>query len=371
MSETDQMAFSRSVGAIEEGMAAGLHVGAQLYVSRKGKVLADLAFGSAGNGAAMTTKTVMMWMSAGKPLAAVAIGQLWEEGLLEVDGPVARFIPEFAAHGKEGITIRHLLTHTAGIRWIDTGWPDAPWDQIIERIAGMRPEPGWVPGEKAGYHVVTSWFLLGEIIGRVSKMPYARYIRERVFKQAGMADSHIALSAEEYAAYGDRMGVMRNTQSKPARAASFDTPRHAAAASPGSTARGPIRELARLYEILLDRGNLSMGGGHLLDSTTVEALTARHRTGLYDHTFKTVVDWGLGFIVNSQFYGDENLPYGYGPHASRRTFGHSGSQSSFAFADPVHGIVAAAVFNGMPGDAVHNQRQRALCAAIYEDLENF
>jgi CubicO group peptidase (beta-lactamase class C family) len=373
---TPPSSLPRTLAVIDEGLAAGLHIGAQLYISHHGQVLADLAVGQAGNGAAMTPDTLMLWLSAGKPLAAIALAQLWEQKKLDLDDPVIRFIPEFAPHGKEHITLRHLLTHTAGIRWVDTGWPDASWDQILARIAAMRPEPRWIPGQTAGYHVLTSWFVLGEIIHRLTGTPYADYIRAHIFLPAGMTDAYIALTADQYAAYGDRMGIMHKTQSAPPRPVSFDTPRHAAAASPGATARGPIRQLARLYEILLNRGRLSSvptehrapSAEHLLSPPTIEALTARHRTGLYDKTFKTMVDWGLGFILNSSFYNDPLLPYNYGPHASHRTFGHSGSQSSTAFADPEHALVVAVVFNGMPGDAPHNQRQRALCTAIYEDL---
>ena len=61
-------------------------------------------------------------------------------------------------------------------------------------------------------------------------------------------------------------------------------------------------------------------------------------------------------------------PYGYGRHASRRTFGHSGFQSSTGFADPEHGLVVAAVVNGNPGEPAHTERFRDLTEAIYEDL---
>src|SRR5439155_20765241 len=118
---------------------------------------------------------------------------------------------------------------------------------------------------------------------------------------------------------------------------------------------GPVRELGRFYEMLLGHGTLN--GRTILKSQTVEALTARHRTGMYDQTFGHVIDWGLGFLLNSRMWGHD-APYQYGPHASPRTFGHSGSQSSTAFADPEHGLAVAVAFNGMPGEASHQQRMR-------------
>jgi CubicO group peptidase (beta-lactamase class C family) len=89
---------------------------------------------------------------------------------------------------------------------------------------------------------------------------------------------------------------------------------------------------------------------------------------LYDQTFGHTLDYGLGFIVNSNRYGAETVPYGYGRYASEETFGHSGAQSSCAFADPKNHLVVAWAANGMPGERAHQQRQRALNDAIYEQL---
>jgi CubicO group peptidase (beta-lactamase class C family) len=354
--------LSRTGALINQGMADGLHIGAQLWVSLDGVPAADEAFGDARPGVQMQADTLMPWLSSGKPVTAIAIGQLWEKGTLDVNDPVARFIPDFAVNGKEKITLRHLLTHTAGIRGTQTGWPEGTWEQIIPSICRMRIEPGWIVGEKAGYHAATSWFVLAEVVQRVTGLSFSKYIDKNVFQTCGMADCHVAMAPETASAYGDQLGTMWNTQATPPAEAGFETPPRRALVSPGAGLRGPIRELGKLYEALL------AGNADLLHSTTIAALTARHRTGLLDHTFKTVVDWGLGFIINSWFYGNENLPYSYGPLASRRTFGHSGAQSSTAFADPERKLVVAAVFNGMCGEVRHARRQRDLCATIYEDL---
>jgi len=109
-------------------------------------------------------------------------------------------------------------------------------------------------------------------------------------------------------------------------------------------------------------------GVRVLAPQTVEALTARHRVGMFDETFKHVIDWGLGFLVDSNLYGADTVPYGYGPHASRRAFGHSGRQSSLAFADPEQGLVVAVGVNGMPGERLHDRRMRSFTAALYENL---
>lgn len=73
----------------------------------------------------MTRDTLMLWLSSTKPVAAVALAQLCERGLLELDDPIARHVPEFGERGKHGITLRHALTHTGGFRLLNFGWPEA------------------------------------------------------------------------------------------------------------------------------------------------------------------------------------------------------------------------------------------------------
>jgi CubicO group peptidase (beta-lactamase class C family) len=353
---------------LEQGIREGLHIGAQLYVSRNGSPVADVAVGESRRGVPMTPDTLMLWLSSSKPVTAVAVAQRWERGRLRLDDRVAEHIPEFGRNGKEPVTIRHVFTHTAGFRSVDSGWPQASWEETISRICDAKQERGWVAGRSAGYSPYASWFLLGEIVRRLDERArdFGRYVREEVFEPLGMRDSWLAMPPERYRAYGDRMGVMHKTESGRLEDAGLDTELHAAAARPSGGGRGPARELGRFYEMLLAGGTLA--GVRLLSPQTIEAMTARHRAGICDETFKHVMDWGLGFIINSNQYGRETVPYGYGPHASPRTFGHGGSKSSSAFADPESGLVVACVCNGMPGEPAHQSRMRAIHAAVYEDL---
>ena len=356
----------KSTAAIESGIAQGLHIGAQLYVSLPGGTVADLAIGESRRGVAMTPDTLMLWMSATKPVTAIAIAQLWERGLLELDDRVEKYIPEFGQKGKEPITIRHVLTHTGGFR-AGPGWSNVAWEQIIRQICNSRVEPNWTPGQKAGYHVATGWYILAEIVQRLDGRAYPRYVREAIFEPLGMNDSWIGMSPEVYRGYGQRMGVMHITESgSPEAPTPEEAEQVAVHCRPGGNGHGPIRELGRFYEMLRERGKHA--GTRVLLPQTVEALTARHRTGMLDQTFDFVIDWGLGFILNSNAPGEDSMPYGYGPYASRRTFGHGGHESSGGFCDPERGLVVAFVFNGKPGDAAHHARRGTLMRAIYEDL---
>jgi CubicO group peptidase (beta-lactamase class C family) len=359
--------LDRTIGQLNKGIKAGLQVGVQLFVARHGETLVDAVLGIARPSVPMRPDTLMIWMSACKPVAAVAIAQLWERGLLDPDDRAAKFIPEFGTKGKDAITIRHLLTHTAGFRGIVGDWEQQPWDQVIAAVCEARLEPGWVPGRKAGYHVTTSSYVLAEIVRRLDGRTFPAYVREAIFKPIGMNDSWIGMPPEKYRAYGDRIGLLHDTAGDEQRADLFwDTEEGAALCRPAGNGRGPIRELARLYQMLLNNGELD--GTRLLSPQTVEAITSPHRVGMYDHTFRHVMDWGLGFIVNSARYGRDTVPYGFGPYASDRTFGHAGHQSTVAFADPEHDLVVALVCNGMPGEARHHVRMREILEAIYLDL---
>jgi CubicO group peptidase (beta-lactamase class C family) len=360
--------FPLTAEAIDSGQNAGLQIGTQLYISLRGRPIADIALGLASSGVEMTQDTVMPWLSAGKPLAAVAVAQLRESGLLDWDDLVARHIPEFSVSGKEPITIAHLLMHTGGFRWANFS-TEMPWDEIIRRICAAPLEPRWIPGKTAGYHPITSWYILGEIVRRLdpAHRPYDQFVREQIFLPLGMRDCWLAMPPDIYARYGPRLGVLKPTGTSHPRPLLFNAPENAHLCTPGASARGPMRQLVRFYEMLL---NARTGSSHpsIITADSAQELTRRRRIGLFDLTFKHIVDWGLGFIVNSAQYGEATVPYGFGPLASPETFGHGGSQSSLGMADPKFGLVVALVFNGMPGETAHQQRIRAVAGAIYRDL---
>lgn len=366
----DRMApknLARTIEVINAGIAAGLHPGAQLYVSLDGRALVNVALGSARDTVPMTPDSLPLWLSAGKPLAAIAIAQLIGRNLLTLDDPVARHIPEFAANGKGDITVRHMLTHTSPLRSAASNTTPEPWDAIIARICAARPEARWPSGQRAGYHAASTWLILGELVRRLDGRPYGQYVAEEIFGPVNMHDCSVGMTPEQYDAWEPRLALLYATDRvRPVSAAGFlNTRAGCLVCRPGGNARGPIAMLGRFYEMLLAGG---IAGGHrVLAEDLVRQFTTRQRVGMFDETFKKVIDWGLGFIIDSKQYGPRP-PYGFGPHASETTFGHAGHQSSCAFADPQHRLVVAWVCNGQPGEQAHQQRAEAINAAIYEDL---
>ncbi len=360
---SDIAALPKVRALLEQGIERKLHLGAQLYVSLRGECVSHFAVGESRAGIAMKPETVSLWLSSCKPITAIAIGQLIDQGLISLDDHVDRYVPGFGSGGKEGITIRNLLTHTGGFRGADLLSENLAWRETIEGICATPLELGWTPGQKAGYHISSSWYLLGEVIQRLIASNFSDHIQKTVLGPAGMAGTWFSLSAESYAAWEPRMSIMHIMRPIPKERPFWNTAEGCASPRPGSSARGPIRDLGRFYEMLLDRDT------PLLRPETLRQFVSRQRQGMFDHTFNHVVDWGFGFCIDSNRYGAETIPYGYGLHASPETFGHSGAQSSAAFADPAHGLVVAWVCNGMPGEPAHQRRARDINTAIYEELE--
>jgi CubicO group peptidase (beta-lactamase class C family) len=356
------MQLERTRAVLADGIERGDHIGAQLAVSCASGAT-EFSLGEAAAGVPMTDDTLMLWFSMSKAVCAVATAQLWERGLLRLDEPVATYLPEFGAAGKGAVTVRHLLTHTAGIPWADGILEAWPWRETVAenraRISGAALEPGWEPGRRAGYHAASGMTVLGAVVERLDGRTYDAYVRAEIFEPLGMTDCWVGMPPERYAAYGDRIGVMHATatgSAQPLRG--IDSLEATVKPIPGANGRGPMRQMRAFYEMLRDEGR-GPGSHVLLRPQTVAAITARHRVGMLDETFGITIDWGLGFTIDN---------YAMGRHCSPRTFGHGGSQSSVAFCDPEAGVVCALVCNGRPGPERHHPRMDAIATALYEDL---
>lgn len=383
----------RVVDVMHRGLEDGLHIGAAIYVSVKGKEVAELVFAEAEPGRLLTHEASCPWLSAGKPQTAAAIAWLWERKLLKLDDPVVKFWPEFAQgdSAKSSITIRHCLTHMAGLRAAISAWTRQSEPEILETLADAKIETGWTVGKSAGYHVAATWYVLGKVIEVVSTKPAAEFLREMIWKPVGMTGTRLTFSDTEWDETAPRRMVMHDTsksyiirgaegapsagttaeaseenlQRNPPVPLTWEMRDTWKVSRPGSGIRGPIRDLGRFYEWM---GGYAEPASNVLGVGTRAALSAKHRVGILDQTFRAKVDWGLGFVMESSHYGQGMVPYQFGPHASPRTFGHAGNQSSMGLCDPEHGLVVAFVFNGMCGDPRHDKRARETLAAVYEDL---
>ena len=359
--------FPRTAAAIEKGRRQNLHFGVTVSIRLDGSALADFSLGETPDGHPLDSGFLLPWLSAGKPLTAVAVLREVERGRLHLDRPVADVIPEFATTGKEVVTLRHLLTHTAGLDTTPVGWPQAPWKTIIDRICDRGIRDGFEVGESAAYDPARSWFVLGELLRRVDgRMPH-EIVQNDICRPIGMASTWIAMTHAEYEVNANRIAkVAARDERGGLKQTHAWTEDFWTAPSPGSSTRGPVHELALFYEMLLRGGSLN--GVRILGPEMVSLMTSRQREGLFDATFQHKVDFGLGVLVDSNRYGAETVPYGFGLYSSPNSFGHGGAQTSIGFCDPERQLVVAWVANGAPGEPQHNRRNRELNSAIYLDL---
>ena len=371
-------ALPKTRAILVQGRADGLHHGAQLFVSLRGETVCDAAVGEVRPGEPLTADHLMLWLSAGKPVTAAAVVD-WcvrPEGP-QLDDPVVKFLPGFAAGGKDEITVRHLLTHTGGFPNANHNYPDASWEESVRRVCEVPLEEDWTVGRTAGYHPKSSWFILGELL-RLWEDETALNTEDDP-QRAGF-DETMQVQRVRPPNFGGWWSVGTHSLPKvrPALAPMFKrrgrewieaeltTDAHLTNPSPGSSLWCRAADLGEFYGNLLG----TLRGREILEMSpaAVHLMIQRHREDQFDRTLGHVVDFGLGVIVDSNRYGPDTVPYGFGPHCSPRTFGHGGNQSSMAFCDPERELVVAWATNGMCGEPKHQRRNRAINAAIYEDL---
>ncbi|MGY1716113.1 serine hydrolase domain-containing protein [Geodermatophilus sp. SYSU D01106] len=144
-----------------------------------------------------TRDTIVNVWSTTKTVTALAVLTLADQGRLDLDAPVAEYWPEFAANGKAGVLVRHLMAHTSGV----AGW-DPPfaledmydWETSVARLAAQAP--WWEPGTASGYHAQDQGHLLGEVLRRVDGRSLKRYVAEELAGPLG-ADFQIGARPED------------------------------------------------------------------------------------------------------------------------------------------------------------------------------
>ncbi|MFA5785599.1 MAG: serine hydrolase domain-containing protein [Actinomycetota bacterium] len=340
----------------EVGAACCVHVGSQ--------VVADLWGGVADalTGAPWEEDTLQLVFSTTKGAAAVCVHRLVESGLMDLDAPVARYWPEFAAQGKESIPVRWALSHQAGLATLDHPLSVADllaWDPAIEALAGQRPL--WEPGTKHGYHAVTFGLLAGELVRRVTGRSLGRFFADEVAGPLGL-DFWIGLPEEHESRVtqliapdpaalmairiDDLPEVMRDLVRAMFDPTSllmrslyitdppldFNSRQVRAAEIPAANGIATARALSRMYAALIGE----VDGIRLLGPATVERARASQVSGP-DLTLVLPTNWGLGF----------QLPIEGFPLSGPGAFGHSGLGGSLAFADPEAGFAFGYVMNKM------------------------
>jgi CubicO group peptidase (beta-lactamase class C family) len=369
--------------AFEENFTARGDVGAAVAVYRHGKPVVDLWGGDAGPGQPWVQDTVACGMSTVKPVMATAIAILVDRGLLDVDAPIAKIWPEFAANGKEDITAAHVLTQTSGL-------PSFPGQKEIvtfddpssfghrEQIAAAlaAAPPIFEVGKVIASHSISLGWLLAEIIARASGTPAEEFIATEINETLGTdcwtglpkSEQHRAAEMATDPAYdSDAIASFINSDSPAGRALCIgpkrrlgtalreatNDPEYRTFVNPSAGAFATARSLARVYAML-------NGGGEIDGKRVIEADTVRRHTTIriegQDALFFVALRSSLGFL-----HASESIVYGLGENA----FGFPGQGGQMAFTDPDSGIS----FCYIPRRIVFLEGQDPRCAALVEAVK--
>jgi len=352
--------------AVEDGIRRGLHTGVQVCVLLEGREYFNGAFGESLPGRLLTSEHLMPWRSAGKPLTALLMLKELHARGIPLTAPLASLLPEAVGTDKATCSLHSLLTHTSGFPQTETGWPHVSWEESVQRV--LREPCGLVYGS-AAYHPQSSWFLLGEILRRFAGgvLSFEALLQRDLLGPLGLADVYCGIPDERLVELTDRLPGIYERERGERVPANWGTPAWLTRCSPGSNLRGPVRQLARFMQMLLN-GGVDSAGRRFVSAEVVQAMTARQRTGEYDQTLQHIVDFGLGVICNSNEWGVETLPYGFGRWSSPGSFGHGGAQCALAMCDPERGLAVAWATNGFCGEGQHQRRNRLFQDALYRDL---
>jgi CubicO group peptidase (beta-lactamase class C family) len=318
---------------------------AQLALFHHGEPVVDLV-----GGPALTADSLTGVYSVSKGAAALVIASLLDRGVLELDRRVAAYWPEFAAQGKEDVTVGDLLSHRAGLAALSPG--SFALEEVLEqselgaaRLAGQQPL--WVPGSAFGYHGLTIGILMEELVRRTTGRTLQAQFEEDI-RAPRNADFYLGLPAELDARYVPvAPPVLSAAQERevaaqpPADAvadavfANVDAPedlseagmsannprvRRAGPAAIGGV--GSARGLARLFADALP------GATHPIAAPDVFRAMAVQRSWGHDRVLDVTNSFGAVFL----------LPQPRMPYGGLGAFGHDGAGGALAFADPTTGL---------------------------------
>ena len=358
MSDVEKAVVAKAEQLVSSGKERGLQVAA--YVD--GQLAVDVAVGVAdpATGRAVEPGTLFYNWSIGKGATATLVHRLVGAGALTYDTRVAELWPAFAKHGKDAITVRQALDHSAGVPGLPAGVTvdDAcSWPTMVTALEEARP--WWQPGTKVGYHAYTFGYLNGEIVRRAGGRELADLLAELTAElghpgeiRYGMApDETGSLAVLEDAPMPDGTGEFQPPQEllRAAPMALFPTaalgsdPRVLAADIPAG-AKVTARALARLYAGWLD--------GTVVSPDLAPTAYTESSSGP-DQVYGNPSRWSLGFVLGLPFDG-ERTP---------RVFGMAGAGGSWAGADPDRRIAVAVTKNVLSMDF---ETVTALVTAVYE-----
>jgi CubicO group peptidase (beta-lactamase class C family) len=368
---TYEPAFEGVRDALAANLDSGADVGASVAVMVDGHTVVDIWGGVIDDdGTPWADDTITNVWSTTKTMSFICALLLADRGELDFHAPVATYWPEFKANGKEGVEVRHLMSHSAGL----SGWQEPmaaadlyDWDKATSLLAAQ--EPWWEPGTANGYHAITQGYLIGEVVRRISGDTIGTFFRREIAEPLG-ADFHIGTPAECDARVAkvipppplameglDPTSIAVRTLSNPPLDATqsweIDWRR---AEIPAAGGHGNARSVAAVQAVMACGGEVN--GVRLLSEKTVQSVL-EEQSFTTDLVLTLPIRFGLGYGLTS-----EQMPLGPNP----RTCFWGGWGGSLVLIDMDARTVIAYVMNKMGEGTVGDFRGAAIAAMAYAGI---
>ena len=360
----DPEGVERIWGGVERLYSSGMHPAIVLCIRRNGKVFINRAIGYAhGNGPSdpadgdkvpVTPETPFVIYSASKAITAMMVHLLDQKGLIHIGDRVCEYIPEYARHGKEAITIAHVLAHKAGV-------PNLPGDAfdldraddtefILELLCDAKPASR--PGKTLAYHAVSGGFILAEIVNRTTGKTIREFLADEVLDPLGfrwgnygVAEQDLGLVGTSYATGPPALPPLSTVLKRALGVAPDEVveksndPRFLTGIIPAGNVVTSADELSLFFELMRAGGELN--GVRVFEPRTLRRAVTEQSYMEIDFTLGFPQRYSLGLML-----GAKRVTL-WGPD-TELAFGHLGYTNVLGWADPERGISAALLTSGKP-----------------------
>lgn len=364
--------FERVRETFEKNFAKHDDVGASVAVTLDGEYVVDLwgGYKDPERTELWQHDTIVNVFSTTKTMAAMCLLMLADRGQVDLYAPVAIYWPEFSENGKEGVEVRHFLSHSAGLAGMDesiTGDDLYDTKKVVDALA--RQAPWWEPGTKSGYHAATQGYLIGEVVRRITGKSLGTYFREEIATPLE-ADFHIGTPSELAPRIGalipPDVGLAQQIPSDSLASRAFASPAVDARAAntaawraaelPALNGHGNARSVARVQTVMANEGEAF--GCRLLSEAGTRRIFERQTSGK-DMVLGVPISYGMG-------YGLTNTEVPLGPNERIAFWGGWGG--SVVVIDQDARLCVAYVMNRMEGNLVGDSRGFGLLFAAHACL---
>ncbi|POX90892.1 hydrolase [Mycobacterium kansasii] len=383
--DIDSAAIERIWQAARHWYRAGMHPAIQVCLRHNGRVVLNRAIGHGWGNAPtdppdaekvpVTTDTPFCAYSSAKAITATVVHMLAERGHFSLDDRVCEYLPTYTSHGKDRTTIRHVLTHSAGVPFPTGPRPDVTkaddHEYALQKLGELRPL--YRPGLVHMYHALTWGPLMREIIWRTTGKEIRDILATEILDPLGFRWTNFGVAKQDLPLVAPSHATGRPLP--PVIAAAFrkaiggtvheiipytNQPLFLSTIVPSSNTVSTADELSRFMEILRRGGELD--GVRIMRPDTVRNAVRECRRLRPDvATGLMPLRWGTGFMLGSTRFG----PFGRNAPAA---FGHLGLVNIAVWADPQRRLAAAVISSGKPGKDPEAGRYGALLNTITAEI---